>query len=61
MNEKYIRYPKAVLDGEIVACEYVKRACKKYLDWFEREDIEFRTDKAEKIIYPVENVFLKLS
>lgn len=50
MNEKYIRYPKAVLTGEIIACEYVKRACKKFLDWFDREDIEFRTDKADKII-----------
>ena len=49
MNEKYIRYPKAVLEEKIVACEYVKRACKKFLDWFKREDIEFRTDKAEKI------------
>ena len=46
---KYKLYAESVCKGEIVACEYVKRACKKFLDWFSREDIEFREKQAEKI------------
>lgn len=48
--EKYKEYPKKVLSGEIVACNYVKMACQRYLDYFNRDDISFDPDKADKVI-----------
>lgn len=56
IDEKYTKYAKDVIDGVEVAGEYVKRACKNYLDWFKREDIEFRCDKADKVINFCKNV-----
>ena len=50
INEKYTSYPKKVLSGEIIACTYVKLACQRYLDWFERQDIEFRPEKVDRVI-----------
>ena len=42
--EKYKVYANAVQEGKIVACEYVKLATKRYLDWFNREDLEFKSE-----------------
>ena len=50
INEKYTDYANKVLSGEVVACQYVKLACKRYLDWLQREDIEFKTTKVDKVI-----------
>lgn len=36
INYKYISYPQKVLNGEIVAGEYVKQACRRYLDFFNK-------------------------
>lgn len=36
IDSKYTSYPLRVLNGEIVACEYVKQACKRYLDFFNK-------------------------
>lgn len=46
--DKYQTYAKAVLNGEIVAGNYVKLACKRYLDFFDK--YEFRADIVDKII-----------
>ena len=46
--DKYKTYAKAVLNGEIVACNYVKLAAQRYLDFFDKYD--FRADKVDKII-----------
>lgn len=45
---KYKIYPNKVLSGEIPACQYIKQACRRYLSWFERDDIEFRPDVADR-------------
>ena len=46
--EKYKQYANAVVNGDIVACNYVKLACKRYLEWFDKYD--FRKEKVEKVI-----------
>lgn len=38
---EYINYMNGVLDGSIVACEYIKLACQRMKDWFSRDDIYF--------------------
>ena len=51
MNEDYSKYkiyPNKVLSGEIPACQYIKQASRRYLSWFERDDIEFRPDAADR-------------
>lgn len=45
---KYKEYALGVVNGDIVACNNVKLACKRYLDWFDKYD--FRTEKVEKVI-----------
>ena len=47
-DEKYWGYAKGVLDGRIVACTYVKQACKRYLDFFDK--YEFRPDKVNRVV-----------
>lgn len=50
LDSRYTDYPLKVLSGEIIACEYIKLACKRYLSWFEREEFEFRADKADDVV-----------
>lgn len=50
IDSKYTDYANKVLNGEIIACEYIKLAAKRYLDWLARDDLEFRIDKVEKVI-----------
>lgn len=50
VNEKYLTYANKVVNGEIVAGELMKLACERYLSWFDREDIEFVPEKADKVI-----------
>ena len=37
----YVDYVKGVLDGSIVACEYIKLACQRTLDFDNRDDMYF--------------------
>lgn len=46
--EQYKEYANDVLSGKIVAGEYVRLACKRYLDFFDK--YEFRPEKVEKVI-----------
>ncbi len=46
--DKYTQYANDVISGKIVAGELVQLACKRYLSWFERDDIYFDTDAADK-------------
>lgn len=48
IDEKYLQYAKSVLSGEINACKYIKLACQRYLDFFDK--YEFRPDKVERVI-----------
>lgn len=50
INNKYTDYANKVLSGEIISCDYVKLACKRYLSWLERTDIEFRTDRVDRVV-----------
>lgn len=44
----YKSYANKVLNGEIITCNYVKQACKRYLSFFEKYD--FRVDKVDKVV-----------
>ena len=48
--KKYKKYAESVVSGNTVACRYIKLACSRYLSWFDRDDIEFRTDKADYVV-----------
>lgn len=50
LNKKYTEYAEKVINGEIVACEYVKLACSRYLDLLKRKDVYFKPEKADKVI-----------
>lgn len=50
IDGKYIDYPKKVLSGEILAGKYIKMACQRYLSWFDREDVEFRTEAVDRVV-----------
>lgn len=51
MINNYLEYAEGCLDGSIVSCEYVKLACKRFLEFKDRRtDIEFRPDKVERVI-----------
>lgn len=47
---KYTQYAQKVIDGEIIACEYVKLACSRYLKLLKRKDVYFKPEKADKVI-----------
>ena len=46
--DKYKVYANKVVQGEIVACNYVKLACRRYLSFFEKYD--FRPEKVCKVV-----------
>lgn len=50
LNKKYTEYAEKVINGKIVACEYVKLACSRYLDLLKRKDVYFKPEKADKVI-----------
>ena len=46
--KKYKTYAEKVINGDIVAGEFIRLSCKRYLSWFDRDDYEFRPDKADR-------------
>lgn len=50
INTKYLDYPNKILNGEITSCNYIKLGCKRFISMLEREDIEFREDRVDKVI-----------
>lgn len=56
IDNKYTDYANKVLSGEIVAGEYVKKACENYLKLLGRENTEFRQDKVDKVINFCNNI-----
>lgn len=38
----YIQYAEDVINDKVIACEYIKLACKQFLFNLKRDDIEFR-------------------
>jgi phage terminase large subunit-like protein len=47
-DTKYTQYAEDVINDKIVACKYVKLACKRYLSFFGKYD--FRIDKVDKVV-----------
>ncbi len=50
-NKIYIKYALDVIEGKIVACESIKLACQRFIDWFKRDDIYFDYEDVERKIY----------
>ncbi len=48
--QKYKQYALDVQSGKITANRYIKQATKRYLDWFERPDMEFRPQAVDKVV-----------
>ena len=48
--EKYLAYPKAVLDGTIPSCNLIKLACKRYLSFFERDEFFFDAKSVDRVV-----------
>lgn len=59
LDNKYLDYPKKVLNGEIVAGELIKLACKRFMCYLESDTITFDEKKADKVVNFIEK--LKLS
>ncbi len=47
---KYKLYATQVVNGDVVACEYVRLACLRYLSYFDRDDLTFDPSKADKVV-----------
>lgn len=50
IDEKYKSYARDVLGGKVVACEYVRLACSRYLSWFDKEDRYFDSKSVDKVV-----------
>ena len=48
--KKYKKYAEDVLSEKIVAGEYIKLACKRYLSFFDRDDMFFDTKAVDKVV-----------
>ena len=46
--KKFTEYAEDVVNGRIVAGELIKLTCKRYLSWFDRDDIYFDEEAAER-------------
>lgn len=47
---KYKKYAQAVINGDIIACNYIKLACQRYLDYFNNDEIYFDSKAADKVV-----------
>ena len=48
--KQYKTYAENVLKGKIVACEFIKLACKRYLEWFDKKDRYFDEEGVKRCI-----------
>ena len=57
-SDRAINYSKAIVSGDIVACQYVVQSCKRFLDDLERDDWRwhFDTTKADHVCQFIEVV-----
>lgn len=49
-SKLYNKYAIDVVEGKIVACQAIILACKRYISWFERDDIYFDYEEVDKKI-----------
>ena len=55
----YYNYVDKILDGTIVSCDTIYLACKRFKEWFSRDDIYFDekdVDKRIKLIYMMKHI-----
>ena len=50
IKTKYTEYARKVINNEIVACELIKLACKRYMSFFERDDVYFDSKAVDKVV-----------
>jgi phage terminase large subunit-like protein len=55
----YNKYCSDVLDGEIVAGEWMIKACQRYRDWFDREDLYFNYEDVDRKIRVIQRFKLQ--
>ena len=48
--DTYKSYANDVISGKVTACKYIQLACKRYLAMFDRSDVVFHSDKADRVI-----------
>lgn len=46
----YVQYALDILDGRVKGCEAIKLACKRFMEWFNRDDIYFDYDDVDRKI-----------
>lgn len=51
-----LEYAQSVVDGKIMACKWIKLACKRFLEDLEREDIEYDEEAAQKAVNFIQNL-----
>ena len=56
MMKKYYKYCNDVLNNTIITNEYVKLACQRFNRFIERDDIEFREAKVDRVIKFISNL-----
>ena len=50
LSKTYNKYAHDVVNGNIIACKAVQNACKRYISWFDRDDIFFSYDDVDNKI-----------
>lgn len=50
IEEKYLQYPKSVIEGKTVAGECIRLACQRFFDYLDRDDIYFNQERADKVV-----------
>jgi phage terminase large subunit-like protein len=55
----YIQYACDIVSGKIIAGKYIKLACERYLNWFNRDDIYFNYEAVDKKIRLIQKLRLR--
>lgn len=50
IDAKYLSYAQSVLVGKVLVCKYIRLACKRYLDWFNKDDRYFDSAAVDKVV-----------
>ena len=50
IDAKYLSYAQSVLDSKVLVCNYIRLACKRYLDWFNKDDRYFDSAAVDKVV-----------
>lgn len=56
IDNSYLEYAIDILEGRITSGKYIKLACHRYLSWFNRSDIEFKTSKVDRVVNFISNI-----